>query len=239
MALFGEKYGDVVRVVSVPGVSMELCGGTHARNTGQIALFKVVSETGVSAGVRRIEAVTGPKAYELVRAEELKLARLGEMLKAPADAVEKRVAALLEERRALQKKLDDAMKGGGDDLQRLIAQAESVPGGKFVRGTVQASDVKDLQAKGDALREQLGSGVGVIGSALADGKHTVLVVVTDDLRARGVHADAVVKEIAAASGGRGGGKQHMAQAGLPDTAALATAIDSAPAIVRAALAKVA
>ncbi|HUO51303.1 MAG TPA: alanine--tRNA ligase, partial [Gemmatimonadaceae bacterium] len=239
MALFGEKYGDVVRVVSVPGVSMELCGGTHARNTGQIALFKIVSETGVSAGVRRIEAVTGPKAFEMVRAEEQRLARIGAMLKAPAEAVEKRVAALLEERRALQKKLDEAMKGGGDDVQRLIAQAETVPGGRIVRGTVSASDVRDLQAKGDALREQLGSGVGVIASALADGKHTLIVVVTDDLRERGVHADVVVKEIAAASGGRGGGKQHMAQAGLPDTASLASAIEKAPAIVRAALAKVA
>ena len=239
MALFGEKYGDVVRVVSVPGVSLELCGGTHARNTGQIALFKILSESGVAAGVRRIEAVTGPKAYEFVRAGEQRLARLSEMLKAPSDALEKRVAALLEERKALQKKLDEAMKGGGDDVQRLIAAAENVPGGRFVRGTVQAADVKDLQALGDALREQLGSGVGVIGSAFADGKNTVLVVVTDDLRARGVHADVVVKEIAAASGGRGGGKQHMAQAGLPDPAALAAAIDSAPAIVRAALAKVA
>ena len=239
MALFGEKYGDVVRVVSVPGISMELCGGTHARNTGQIALFKIVSEGGVAAGVRRIEAVTGPKAYELVRAEEHRLARLGELMKAPPDALEKRVAAIVEERRALQKKLDDAMKGGGDDVQRLIAQAESVPGGRIVRGTVAASDVKDLQTMGDALRAQLGTGVGVIGSAFEDGKNTVLVVVTDDLRARGVHADAIVREIAAASGGRGGGKQHMAQAGLPDDAALAKALDSAPGIARAALSKVA
>jgi len=239
MALFGEKYGDVVRVVSVPGVSMELCGGTHARNTGQIALFKIVSESGVAAGVRRIEAVTGPKAYEFVHAEEQRLARLSEMVKAPAEALEKRVAALIDERRALQRKLDEAMKGGGDDVQRLIAQAESVPGGRIVRGTVSAADVKDLQTMGDALRAQLGSGVGVIGSAFEDGKNTVLVVVTDDLRARGVHADAIVKEIAAASGGRGGGKQHMAQAGLPDPAALTKALDSAPGIARAALAKVA
>ncbi|HTG53536.1 MAG TPA: alanine--tRNA ligase-related protein, partial [Gemmatimonadaceae bacterium] len=239
MALFGEKYGDVVRVVSVPGVSMELCGGTHARNTGQIALFKIVSESGIAAGVRRIEAVTGPKAYEIVRAEEQRLARLAEMVKAPGDALEKRVAALMDEKRALQRKLDDAMKGGGDDVQRLIAQAESVPGGRIVRGTVAAADVKDLQVMGDALRAQLGSGVGVIGSAFGDGKNTVLVVVTDDLRARGVHADAIVKEIAAASGGRGGGKQHMAQAGLPDPAALTKALDSAPGIARAALAKVA
>ena len=145
----------------------------------------------------------------------------------------------MDEKRALQRKLDDAMKGGGDDVQRLIAQAESVPGGRIVRGTVAAADVKDLQVMGDALRAQLGSGVGVIGSALGDGKNTVLVVVTDDLRARGVHADAIVKEIAAASGGRGGGKQHMAQAGLPDPAALTKALDSAPGIARAALAKVA
>jgi len=236
MALFGEKYGDVVRVVSVPGYSMELCGGTHARNTGQIALFKIVSEGGVAAGVRRIEAVTGPKAYELVRAEEQRLARLSEMLKAPADALEKRIAALVEERRALQKKLDEAMKGGGSDADRLITEAASVDGVRFAHGMVQAADVKELQSLGDALREKLGSGVAVIASSLADGKHTVVVVVTDDVRARGVGADVLVKAIAAAAGGRGGGKQHMAQAGFAEPAALTAALSAAPGIVRVALA---
>ncbi len=235
MALFGEKYGDVVRVVSIPGWSMELCGGTHARNTGQIALFKIVAETGVAAGVRRIEAVTGPKAYELLRDEERRLERLGELVRAPADGLVKRVEALLEERRALQKRLDEALRGGGDQVQQLVAGAERANGARIVSAVVQANDVKELQALGDALREQLGSGVGVLGSSFSDGRNTLLAVVTDDLRDRGVRADQLIKTIAAAGGGRGGGKAHMAQAGMPGPEHVRTAIAGAPAIVRTAL----
>ncbi len=235
MALFGEKYGDVVRVVNVPGVSKELCGGTHARNTGQIALFKIVSESGVAAGVRRIEAVTGPKAYELVRAEEQRLSRLAELLKAPPDAIEKRVATLRDDLRAMQKQLDEARKGGGDEVAKLIAGASNFQGHRVICDSVSASDGKELQSLGDALREQLGSGVAVVGSSLGDGKTMVLVVVTDDLKARGVAADAIVREIAAAAGGRGGGKSHMAQAGLPDASALPRALGAAPQIVRSAI----
>ena len=235
MALFGEKYGDVVRVVSIPGWSMELCGGTHARNTGQIALFKIVAETGVAAGVRRIEAVTGPKAYELLRDEERRLERLGELVRAPADGLVKRVEALLEERRALQKRLDEALRGGGDQVQQLVAGAERANGARIVSAVVQANDVKELQALGDALREQLGSGVGVLGSSFSDGRNTLLAVVTDDLRDRGVRADQLIKTIAAAGGGRGGGKAHMAQAGMPDPEQVRAAIAGAPAIVRTAL----
>ncbi len=234
MALFGEKYGDLVRVVTIPGWSMELCGGTHARNTGQIALFKIVSETGVAAGVRRIEALTGPKAYEYVREEERRLQRLGELMRVPADGVVKRVEGLLEERRALQRRLEEAVRGG-DQLQSLLAKAERVNGSRIVAGSVVVSDLKELQALGDALREKLGSGVGVLASSFGDGKSTLLVVVTDDLRERGVRADQLIKEIAAAAGGRGGGKSHMAQAGIPDAARVPDAIAKAPTIVRAAL----
>ncbi len=238
MALFGEKYGDVVRVVSVPGVSMELCGGTHARNTGQIALFKIVSESGVAAGVRRIEAVTGPKAYEMVRGEEQRLSRLADLLKAPPDAIEKRVAALRDDLRAMQKQLEEARKGGGDAVGKLIAGAADFQGYRVICDSAAAADGKELQSLGDALREQLGSGVAVVGSSLGDGKTMVLVVVTDDLKERGVAADAIVKKIAAEAGGRGGGKAHMAQAGLPDASALPRALGAAPQIVRAALAAV-
>ena len=236
MALFGEKYGDVVRVVSIPGLSMELCGGTHARNTGQIALFKIVSETGVAAGIRRIEAVTGPRAYQLVRAEEQRLHKLGELLRAPADGVVKRVETLLEERRKLEKRLEESLRGGGDQLHHLLAGAEQMGGSRLVSSSVTAGDVKELQQLGDALREQLGSGVGVIATTFGEGKSTLLVVVTDDLRERGVRADQLIKPIAEAAGGRGGGKAHMAQAGIPDAARIGDAIARAPAVVRAALA---
>ncbi|HJR41796.1 MAG TPA: alanine--tRNA ligase, partial [Gemmatimonadaceae bacterium] len=208
MALFGEKYGDVVRVVTIPGLSMELCGGTHARNTGQIALFKIVSETGAAAGVRRIEAVTGPRAYELVREEERRLQRVADLVKTPADNVVRRIEMLVEERRALQRRIDELVRGGGDQVQSMIARASSVNGATLVLDTVEAADVRELQSLGDALREKLGSGVGVIAAA-ADAKANLLVVVTDDLRDRGVRADELIREIAAAAGGRGGGKPHM------------------------------
>jgi alanyl-tRNA synthetase len=238
MALFGEKYGDVVRVVSVPGFSMELCGGTHVRNTAQIGFFKIVAETGVAAGVRRIEALTGPGAYEYVRGEERALHRIAEALKAPVDGIERRVHALIEERRALERRLDEAMRGGGDQLQSLLKGAQPLGhnGTRLVSGVVRAGDVKELQALGDAVREKLGSGVGVLAASFADGKNTLLVVVTDDLRDRGVRADTLIKDIAAAAGGRGGGKPHMAQAGIPDAAQFDAALSRAPELLRSALA---
>ncbi|HET9455673.1 MAG TPA: DHHA1 domain-containing protein, partial [Gemmatimonadaceae bacterium] len=233
MALFGEKYGDVVRVVTVPGFSMELCGGTHVRNTSEIGLFRIVQETGVASGVRRIEAVTGPGAFQLMHGRERIVARVAEMLKTPEDGLERRVAALLDERRSLERKLDEAMRGGGDQMKQWIAEAEQLGGNgsRYVGRRVSAADVKELQAMGDALREQLASGVGVLGTTFDDGKSTLLVVVTDDLRDRGVKADALVREIAAVAGGRGGGKPHMAQAGIPDAAKLDEAIRQAKGII--------
>jgi alanyl-tRNA synthetase len=237
MALFGEKYGDVVRVVSIPEFSMELCGGTHVSNTSQIGIFKIVNETGVAAGVRRIEAVTGPGAYELIRGAERTLRRVAELVKGPVDGVEKRVAGLIEERRALERKLDEAMRGGGDQLQTLLQRAQSVGanGSRLVASVVRAGDVKELQALGDAVREKLGSGVGVLAASFDDGKNALLVVVTDDLRERGISAKDLIQDIAAAAGGRGGGKPHMAQAGIPDATRFGDALSRAPELVRSAL----
>ncbi|MEX2151882.1 MAG: alanine--tRNA ligase, partial [Gemmatimonadaceae bacterium] len=234
MALFGEKYGDVVRVVTVPGFSMELCGGTHVKNTAEIGLFRIIHETGVASGVRRIEAVTGPGAFQLMRDHERVLDRLGEVLKTPEEGVERRVLALIEERRTLEKRLDEALRGGGDQMKQWLSEAEQLGGNgaRFVGRKVMAGDLKELQAIGDALREQLRSGVGVLGTTFPDGKTTLLVVVTDDLKDRGVRADALVREIAAVAGGKGGGKPHMAQAGIPDAAKLDAAIRGAPAIIR-------
>ena len=235
MALFGEKYGDVVRVVKIPGLSVELCGGTHVRNTAQIAVFKILSETGVAAGVRRIEAVTGPRAYEVLHEQERTLLRVGEMLKATPDTTIKRVQGLLDERRTLERRLDDALKGGGDAVRSLLASATNVDGLRLVSSTLAAPDVKTLQAVGDALREQLGSGVAALGATFDDGKSTLLVVATDDARDRGVRADAVVRSLAQIAGGRGGGKPHMAQAGIPDASRLPEALAALERTVRALL----
>jgi alanyl-tRNA synthetase len=216
---------------------MELCGGTHVSNTSHIGIFKILHETGVAAGVRRIEAVTGPGAYDAIRAEERALRHVAELLKTPVDGVEKRVAGLLDERRVLERKLEEAMRGGGNQLQSLLQSAQSVGGNgsRLVASVVRAGDVKELQALGDAVREQLGSGVGVLAASFEDGKNALIVVVTDDLREKGVRANELIKDIAAAAGGRGGGKPHMAQAGIPDATRFDEALQRAPALVASAL----
>jgi alanyl-tRNA synthetase len=236
MALFGEKYGDVVRVISVPGFSMELCGGTHVRNTSEIALFKIVGETGVGGGTRRIEAVTGPVAYARTRRFENAVDRMAESLKAPADpdALVPRVEQLVAERRTLEKRLASGQAGAGE-VSGLIARSVAVDGARVVAERVQSPDVRALQSRGDALREQLQTGIAVLAASFADGKNALLVVVTDDLRARGIRADMLIGPLAAAAGGRGGGKPHMAQAGIPDADRIPAALDAVVPAVRQAL----
>ena len=238
MALFGEKYGAVVRVVEIAGLSTELCGGTHVRNTGQIALLRIVSESGVAAGVRRIEAVTGRGAYEFLRTRERALGEVAEKLKVNAtspDLIGKRLDALLGEKRALEKKLDEAMRGGGSQGGDLLAGVESVNGAQLLAKVVKAESMKELQALGDVVREQLGSGVGVLVADFGDDKGGLVVVVSDDLRAKGVTAGGIVKTLSTKTGIRGGGKDHMAQAGVT-AAQVSTMPPVAAEIVRAALA---
>ena len=233
MSLFGEKYGDIVRVVTIPGLSMELCGGTHVRNTAEIALFKIVSETGVAAGVRRIEAVTGRVALETFRHHERELQEIETMLRAPAGQAVKRVQTLVDERRALEKRLSEAMRsGGGSTIKSLVDDAAVVDGVKVVSASVSAPDLAALQAMGDALREQIQSGVGVLAATFENGKNTLLAVVTDDLRDRGIRADTILRELAQAAGGKGGGKPHIAQAGIPDASRMQSVIGEAVEMVR-------
>ncbi|HMI42133.1 MAG TPA: alanine--tRNA ligase, partial [Gemmatimonadaceae bacterium] len=237
MHLFNEKYGDVVRVVTIPGLSVELCGGTHVRNTAEIALFKIVSETGVAAGVRRIEAVTGRGALDLLRERESELKEIEGLVRAPAGGAVKRVHVLVDERRVLEKRLEEAMKsGGGDAIKSLVDQGSVVNGVKVVAANVSAPDLQSLQAMGDALRAQMESGVGVLAASFDNGKNTMLAVVSDDLRGRGVRADTILRELAESAGGKGGGKPHMAQAGIPDAARMASAVAEAPEMIRKHLA---
>jgi alanyl-tRNA synthetase len=234
MHLFNEKYGDVVRVVTIPGVSIELCGGTHVRNTAEIAMFKIVSETGIAAGVRRIEAVTGRAALNLFREHEKELKEIEALVRSPAGQAVKRVQALVDDRRALEKRLDDALRtgGGGSAIKSLVEQGSVVNGVRVVAANVSAPDLPALQAMGDALREQIETGVGVIAASFDNGKNAMLAVVSDDLRDRGIRADTILREIASAAGGKGGGKPHMAQAGFPDAAQMASAVAGAPEIIR-------
>ena len=243
MALFGEKYGDVVRVVKIPGLSVELCGGTHVRNTAEIALFRITGESGVAAGVRRIEAVTGRGALDLFRQRERELQEIEGILRSPAGGAPKRIKSLLEDRHALAKRLQDSLRsaaagdGQGGPIKSLVENGEIVDGVRIVAASVSAHDLQTLQSMGDALREQMESGVGVLAASFDNGKHTMLTVVSDDLRDRGIRADVILKDLAAAAGGKGGGKPHMAQAGIPDADRMARAIDDAPTMIRKHLAK--
>ena len=244
MALFGEKYGSVVRVVEIPFRSTELCGGTHVGNTGQILLFRVISETGVSAGVRRIVAITGPKAFESLRERERTLEQIAERLKvnihaAGTEAVARKVDQLLAEKKTLEKKLEEAVRGGGGGsaMQGILASAKAVGAWSVVAGKTDASALAELQTLGDAIRDQLPAGVGVLGGTFEDEKATIVFVVGDTLRAKGVSAGDLVKGFAAKTGGRGGGKPHMAQMGVEPERMDAT-LDEAKAYVADTLAQV-
>ena len=239
MALFGEKYGDLVRMVEVPDVSVELCGGTHVRSTGEIGLFRIVRESGVAAGVRRVEAVTGPMAYRELREAEARLGAVSARLKSTPDHVESRVDALLEERDQLEQLLKEMREGGGgaEDIVAERPLAVGSNGGAVVRVVrIRAQDADDVRTFGDAFRSSA-SGVAVVGADYSDGKRGLFTFVSDDLIGAGVRADQLIREIARRAGGSGGGRPHMAQGGVPDAEALTTALDAAADVVAALVAK--
>jgi alanyl-tRNA synthetase len=232
MALFSEKYGDVVRVIEIPGVSMELCGGTHVRTTGQIGLLRIVSESGVAAGVRRIEAVTGRGAYDRDLADRALLRGAAGILRTREENLLGRLQAVLDEQRELQRQLDKARAAGGVDLVgRLMEEAESVDGTKVVAATVQAADADELRSLGDRLRERMGSGIAVLAATVGE-RVALFAVATDDLVQRGVRADTVLREVAAVAGGKGGGRPHMAQGGVGDPDRVPEALRQVVEIVR-------
>ncbi|MGH7448340.1 MAG: DHHA1 domain-containing protein, partial [Longimicrobiales bacterium] len=224
MALFGEKYGDIVRVVMVPGVSTELCGGTHVRHTGDIGLFRIVSETGIAAGVRRIEAVSGSAAYRRAVAREDLLEQAAAAVKTTPDTLLRRLEQLLDENRELRRQVERARQAGaGDIVSELIASAESVNGAKVIARELEVADAGELRELGDQLRRSLGTGAAVLAGRAPD-RIALLAVVTDDLISRGVRADALVREIATRTGGSGGGRPQMAQGGVGDASRLADAL---------------
>jgi alanyl-tRNA synthetase len=231
IALFGEKYGDVVRVVSVPGVSTELCGGTHASTTGQIGLFKIVSETGVAAGIRRVEAVTGPQAYSRVREMEDRLEGLAARLGVQVDGLEPRVRHLREEVERLGAELESGRREEArETADRLAEGAEELDGrGRLlVRSGVELPGGSDLAEFGDRLRDALGSGAAVVHVSIPDDdKEAFLSVVTDDWISRGVKAGDLVREASRATGSGGGGRPHFAQGGVGDGGSVEEALEGA------------
>jgi alanyl-tRNA synthetase len=232
MALFGEKYGDIVRVVTIPGVSAELCGGTHVRNTSEIGLFRIVAESGIAAGVRRIEAVTGPRAYSMLDQLARSVGEIGEIVKSSPENLVKKVRSLVEERKTLEKRIDEAIRsGGGGEVDRIISQQQQVDGVVVVATTVSTGDMKSLTTLADSVRDKLSNGVAVL-AADVNGKHTLICVVSDAAREKGLRADEILKAVAAIAGGRGGGKPHLAQAGIPDGSRISEALAAVAPTVR-------
>ncbi len=223
MALFGEKYGDEVRVLSMgrdsdADYSVELCGGTHVRALGDIQLLKIISESAVSSGVRRIEALTGEAARHWLTERESKLREAAATLKSSPDEVPARIASLVEERRRLERELADAKKAlamGGGTAKAEAAGPEDVGGYKFLGQVVEGLDPKNLRGEIDAMKQRVGSGVGAL-IAVNDGRASVAVGVTDDLVSQVSAVDLVKAAVAALGGQGGGGRPDMAQGGGPD-----------------------
>jgi alanyl-tRNA synthetase len=239
MALFGEKYADEVRVVSIPEVSMELCGGTHARHTGEIGLFRIISESGVASGVRRIEALTGPGAFDHMAAREAALAEAARALKTAPDNLVHRAEQLLAEKAELERLLDELRTRGGSGETEVASETLTLDGGATAtyRGLrLRARGPDDARKWGDAFLSGGATGVAVLAAELPGDKQALFAFVTDDMISRGVRADTVVREVAAIVGGRGGGKPHMAQAGVEDASRLDEALTSGVTAVRELLA---
>jgi len=228
MMLFGEKYPDVVRVVSIGDFSKELCGGTHLDNSGQVGLFKIVGEESVSAGTRRITALTGEGALEHVRKQEAALQETAALLKVPASEVPNRVAALAKEVRELKKQLTAAPKAGGITAEALVAAAVEQGGVKVVVADAGDADANQMRQLIDQLRKTVSPVAVLLGSG-GDGKVTLVAGISRDLEAKGLHAGNWIKSAAELVGGRGGGKPDMAQAGGKDVARLGEALAAAKA----------
>jgi alanyl-tRNA synthetase len=231
MALFGEKYGDVVRTITVPGVSMELCGGCHVRGTGQIGLLRLVGETGVGAGVRRVEALTGPGAYDWLLERVRLLDGVARTVGSAPEHLTRKVEALVEERKKLERRVEDLIKGGAAGAGQ--ARTTEVDGTRIAVSSSATADRNEIGAMIDAFRAQAGSGVLVI---VATGERPgIHVGVTDDLVERGVLAPDLANRLAAVSGGKGGGRPHFASAGAGDPAQLPDVERQAVDIVRGVL----
>lgn len=231
MALFGEKYGEVVRVVDMGGYSIELCGGAHLKNTAQVGSFKILSENGVAAGVRRIEAVTGKEALKHYQAQEDEIKEICRLVKSTPDKLISRLEQLLAEQKETAKELEKlkAKMAGGAADEMLNSKVE-IGGVAVLAAEVKDMDGNALRTMGDQLKQKLGSGVVVLASG-KDGKVNLMAMATDDVVKKGVHAGNIIKAAAAVCGGGGGGRPNMAQAGGKDASKIADALEKAKEVV--------
>lgn len=224
MALFGEKYEEDVRVVSMGDFSKELCGGTHVSNTGNITTFKIVSEAGVAAGVRRIEALTGDGVFRYYKEVEKELAEAAKAAKSTPVNLKEKIEHMQAEMKALQSEIESLKsKAAKDALGDVMNQVQEVNGVKLLATAVEDVDMNGLRELGDQLKEKVGDGVVVIASS-ANGKVNLIAMATDAAMAKGAHAGNLIKGIAALVGGGGGGRPNMAQAGGKNPAGIPDAI---------------
>lgn len=233
-ALFGEKYGDRVRVVQIPSLSAELCGGTHVNRTGDIGTFKLLSEAGIQAGVRRIEAATGLNVLTLLRQQDEQNRHLGESLKVAVSEIPARIQKLQDEKKELEKELKELKRklAQGGSAPSLESRTRTIAGVTVVSMRLELDDPKALREEADRLRSKLGSGIVALGARSGDDKATLLISLTKDLQGR-FHAGNLVKEASRLIEGSGGGKPDMAQAGGKNPARLDEALDLIFALVEA------
>ena len=227
MALFGEKYGETVRVVCVGDYSKEFCGGTHVGNTGEIQAFKILSESGVAAGVRRIEALTGQDVFDYYNDLEQKLSEAAKTLKTTPANLQEKLEHLMAEMKALQSENESLKsKAAKEALGDVMDQVKEVKGVKLLAASVDNVDMNGLRDLGDQLKEKLGDGVVVLASA-KDGKVNLIAMATDAAMKQGAHAGNLIKGIAALVGGGGGGRPNMAQAGGKNPDGIGAAMEEA------------
>jgi alanyl-tRNA synthetase len=223
MALFGEKYGEKVRVVMISDFSTELCGGTHSSRTGDIGLFKIVSESGVAAGVRRVEVLTGEGAYQFIKEEERELWEIASSLKTVPGGLSSKVERLLERQRELERELSSFRdKLSNQELSNLLPFAREIKGVKVLSAKVDGKDVKQLREFVDHLKVKIGSGIILLGGQ-SQNRVSLLMGVTSDLTPR-YRANELIKKIALHIGGTGGGRPDFAQAGGADSEKLDEAL---------------
>ena len=225
MALFGEKYGDVVRVVKMGDYSTELCGGTHVPNTGAIMAFKILSESGVAAGVRRIEALTGNGVLRYYKELEETIDKSAKIVKTTPAGLTERLEHLMAEMKALQSEIESLKsKAAKDALGDVMNQVEEVKGVKFLAAHLEGVDMNGLRDLGDQLKEKLGEGV-ILLASVNDGKVSLMATATDGAMKQGAHAGNLIKAVAKLVGGGGGGRPNMAQAGGKNIDGLNAAVD--------------
>ena len=235
VAIFGEKYGDTVRVLSIGDFSKELCGGTHVDRTGDIGFFKITEESSLAAGVRRIVALTGPKAVEYVQNQSTVVEELQSKLTSSVEDLNDRVEQLLRQKKDLEKALKQKQKSASSfDIKAVLSTAKKTDGKQIVVHETDAADMDSLKQFGDQLLNELDSGVGVLGTTTGE-KPSIVVVVTKDLNEAGVLAPDLAKAIGGVMGGGGGGRPHLATAGGKDAEKFKSAMKQAEKIITEAL----